>query len=207
MNNCLIETSVGKYGESTNPFYRASYDLIKDKSIWTKFNTNWTEKLALVYSWMPTVARANCELETRDRESFEACIQRRCKEEVLNHRFNLARRDYLVKVNWEEKKGESLIRAYNFLSKVTGQIGASKLLHFSFPSLCLMWDTDQINWLFRTKNRKQVSGRHYVEYHRWAKQMIDRSEDKNSIIRKYREEFPRIFDICVLAKAKKRNKS
>jgi len=153
---------------------------------------------------MPRVAGKDFKLEIEKRESFETCVHRCCQEEVIKNGLNLTCGDCLV--NWDESnKKESLIRAYNFLSKVAGQIGASKLLHFSFPSLCLMWDNDQIRWLYKVKGHKKVSGDHYAEYHRWAKGIINSSKDKNSLTRKYEKELPRVFDMCVWKRAKGKN--
>lgn len=52
----LIESSINKYDNDANPFYNASYELIKNKPIWKDFNQNWIDKLALVFSWMPRIA-------------------------------------------------------------------------------------------------------------------------------------------------------
>ncbi|HEY4712565.1 MAG: hypothetical protein A2144_05065 [Chloroflexi bacterium RBG_16_50_9] len=160
----VIESSVEKYVKGANPFYEASYDLIKNKRFWDDFNGNWVDKLMLVYSWMPRIAGRDSELEIQEGESFEACIQRNCRE-VLDSDPGLNRNIRLVDVI-EEKLWDSLKNAYDFTSKVTGQVGASKILHFSFPSLCLMWDNDQIKKLFGLRSRKLVNGSDYVEYHR-----------------------------------------
>lgn len=199
----LIESSVKEY-DSNNLFYKASYDLIKNKYFWADFNRNWTDKLALVYSWMPRIAGRDFKLKIDERESFETCIQRNCKKEVLDSGFSLNRSIRLVNFV-EENKWKSLKIAYDFVSKVAGQIGSSKILHFSFPSLCLMWDNDQIKWLYRRKSRKLVSGDNYVDYHKWAQKTLDESKDRDLTIRKYGNEFPRIFDKCIW-KTKRENK-
>lgn len=203
LNLNMIETSVRKYDSSTNPFYHASYDLIKNKNFWKNFNANWTNKLALVYSWMPRIAGKDFQLEIDKGESFEACIQNNCKKELLCSGFNLDRRIRLVDFV-EENKWKSLEIAYDFISKVSGQVGASKILHFSFPSLCLMWDNDQIKWLYEAKSRKTVSGKNYVEYHKWAQKTVNESKESDLIIQKYGNEFPRIFDKCIWYQVKNR---
>ncbi len=203
LNTDVIESSVREYNNSTNPFYEASYDLIKNKYFWKDFNQNWTDKLALVYSWMPRIAGKDSKLQIDEGESFEACIQKNCKKEVLDSNFNLNRGIRIVDFV-EENKWKSLEIAYDFVSKVSGQIGTSKIFHFSFPSLCLMWDNDQIKWLYEKNSRKTVSGENYVEYHKWAKKMLNEAKDKGLIIQKYGNEFPRILDKCIWYQVKRR---
>lgn len=203
LNIDTIESSIRKY-DADNVFYCASYDLIMNKDVWKTFNQNWIEKLTLVYSWMPRIAGKDLKLKIEEGKPLEECIQKICKKEVLNSGFNLNRRDHLIDLVGENR-WESLEMVYNFLLKVVGQIGASKILHFSFPHLCLMWDNDQIKWLYGIKYRKATSGVNYVEYHKWAQKMLNKSEDKDKIIQKYRNEFPRILDKCLWDKAKRIN--
>lgn len=203
LNMEMIESSVREYNNSTNPFYEASYDLIKNKYFGEDFNQNWTDKLALVYSWMPRIAGKDFKLKIDEGEPFEACIQKNCKKEVLDSGFNLNRAIRLVDFV-EENKWKSLGIAYDFVSKVSGQIGASKILHFSFPSLCLMWDNDQIRWLYEKASRKIVSGNNYIEYHKWAQQTLNEAKESDPIIQKYGNEFPRILDKCVWYQVKER---
>lgn len=193
LNMDVIKSSVREYNNSTNPFYEASYDLIKNKHFWSDFNQNWIDKIALVYSWMPRIAGKDFKLQIDEGESFEACIEKNCKKEVLDSGFSLNRDIRLVHFV-EENTWKSLQIAYDFVSKVSGQIGASKILHFSFPSLCLMWDNDQIKWLYEENSRKTVSGENYVEYHKWARKTLNEAKDKNLLIQKHGDEFPRILD-------------
>lgn len=206
LNIDTIESSIREY-DSDNIFYRASYDLIIDKHIWKTFNQNWVEKLMLVYSWMPRIAGKELKLKIEKGKTLEECIQKEYKKDVLNSGFNLDRNSRLVDYV-DENKWESLKKAFDFLSKkVTGQVGASKILHFSFPRLCLMWDTKQIKYLYDVKSRKTVSGKDYVKYHKWGKKMLDEAKDKDLIIQNYGNEFPRILDLwvwCVAKKIKKR---
>jgi hypothetical protein len=80
----VIRCAVEEYHKKANPFYEASYDLIKSKSVWDNFNQNWIDKLILVYSWMPLIAGKNLKLKIDKGESLDACIQRNCKKEVLD---------------------------------------------------------------------------------------------------------------------------
>ena len=205
LNMDMIKSSVRGYSNSTNLFYEASYDLIKNKIFWNDFNQNWTEKLALVYSWMPRIAGKDFRLQIDKGEYFEACIQRNCEKEALDSGFNLNRGirlvDFVEKNIWE-----SLEVAYDFVSKVSGQVGTSKILHFSFPSLCLMWDNNQIKWLYNVNSRKTVSGENYIEYHKWAKKKLNEAKDKDLIIQNYGNEFPRILDKCIWYKLKRERK-
>lgn len=67
-----------------------------------------------------------------------------------------------------------------------------------------MWDNDQIKWLYEKNSRKTVSGENYVEYHKWAKEMLNEAKDKDLIIQKYGNEFPRILDKCIWYQVKRR---
>ena len=87
--------------------------------------------------------------------------------------------------------------AYRFLLGVVKQVAASKILHFSFPALCLMWDNDQIKWLYQRKSRKEVSASDYVDYHRWAQRCLQSSKDRERILQCYGDTYPRVLDKCV----------
>lgn len=150
----------------------------------------------LVYSWVPRIAGSDFKLEIDEGESFETCIKKNCKKEVLDSDFNLSRSIRIVD-SVDGNIWKSLELAYDFISKIAGQVGASKILHFSFPSLCLMWDNAQIMWLYKRTSRKTVFGENYVEYHKWAQKTLNESKDSDSIVQKYGSEFPHIFDKCV----------
>lgn len=199
----IIKSRIRQYKDSTNPFYEASYDVIKNKDLWNDFNRNWVDKIALIYSWIPRIAGKDFRLQINKGDSLETCIQKNCEKKVLDLNFSLTRNLCLVQ-DLGEDTWESLHIAYDFLSKVSGQIGAAKILHFSFPSLCLMWDNAQISWLYTKKSRMAVSGHNYIEYHKWAKVVLNEAKNRNLIIREYAHEFPRILDKCVWYEAKNR---
>ena len=92
---------------------------------------------------------------------------------------------------------DSLATAYDFLLGVVKQVAASKILHFSFPSLCLMWDNDQIRWLYQRKSRKEVPALDYIDYRKWAQRILQRSKDRERIVERNAPTYPSVLDKCV----------
>ena len=93
----MIESSIKEYAEPTPSIYEATYQWINNNAVWQQFNANWSGKLALVFSWMPKIVRKDCDFPTcLEGESFEDCMQRYCRAQVLSRGFHLDRDVRLV---------------------------------------------------------------------------------------------------------------
>ena len=193
----LIESCIEAYAEPSPSIYDATYEWISRNAAWQNLNTNWIGKLTLVFSWMPKIVGKDCDFPIcAEGVSLEDSMQAHFGSKVLGGGLYINRGVRLVdpvgQATWA-----SLASAYECLLGVVKQVAASKILHFSFPAFCLMWDNDQIKWLYRRKSRKEVLALDYVDYHKWAQRVLQRSRDKERILECYGDTYPRVLDKCV----------
>jgi hypothetical protein len=198
----LIESCIEAYAKPTPSIYDATYEWIGGNAAWQNFNTNWTGKLTLVFSWMPKIVGKDCDFPIcAEGVSFEDSMQAHFSAQVLGGGFHIDRDVRLVdpvsQATWA-----SLASVYECLLGVVKQVAASKILHFSFPAFCLMWDNDQIKWLYQRASRKEVSAQDYVDYHKWAQRVLQRSKDREHIVERYGDTYPRVLDKCVWSRSK-----
>jgi hypothetical protein len=193
----LIESCIATYAKPAPSVYDATYEWIGSNAAWQNINTNWIGKLTLVFSWMPKIVGKDCDFPfCAEGVSLEDSMQAHFISQVLDEGFHIDRGVRLIdpvsQATWA-----SLASAYECLLGVVKQVAASKILHFSFPAFCLIWDNKQIEWLYQRKSRKVVSALDYVDYHKWAQRVLQRSKDKERIVERYGDTYPRVLDKCI----------
>lgn len=173
-----------KFKRPYNEWYSHTYDAIAGAVNWDDLNEAFAIKIALVYSWMPTVImHHNTRIQVSSIEEVRAALKK------CNGILTKVRVRSLMETPNLDRHSKSIKATFDSLSTAIGNVAASKYLHFSRPHFFPMYDT---------KIATIESGDDYFRFMEWVRSKLLEQENMAAARCKYPDNPLRGLDLVLM---------